>query len=326
QTGARGHSSFRARLNGESPGALDALLPGSELEVTGLVQLEFATAERDDRISKMTPNHLDLILRSAADVVVLQQPSWWTVRRLLGMMGSTIALALAFALWNYFLRARAKTQQEIISAQARREATSDERTRFARELHDSLEQEFVGMTRQTEALEHAGPLTPQARANLEVLRQMLGLSRDNARRVVWDLRDPALLDDGLEAAIRTALQRIVSGKPMVVNLLAEMDPAADIPPQVQVNVLRLAQEAVTNAVKHADARTIEVRLTHHDHTLVLTVTDDGHAEVTGGTPPTASAGHFGILGMQERCDKLGGRFEFHSRPGGGSSVQATIPV
>lgn len=83
---------------------------------------------------------------------------------------------------------------------------------------------------------------------------------------------------------------------------------------------------MANAVKHSDARTIEVRLAHHDHTLELSVSDDGHGEETRGTPPMAPAGHFGILGMQERCEKLGGHFEFHSLAGGGSSVHATIPV
>jgi len=111
-----------------------------------------------------------------------------------------------------------------------------------------------------------------------------------------------------------------------LRIHASIDPATVIPPQIQVNVLRLAQEAVTNAVKHSGARTIEVHLTCQDGTLDLSVADDGHGDETGGTPPMPAAGHFGIIGMRERCEKFGGHFEFHTRPAGGARVHATLPI
>jgi len=318
-----GDSLFKATFsNPDSTVFSPALQPGTLLSVSGLVLFSFPSPT----VQKFQPNGFSLLLRSLADVRVIRKPSWWTPARLLGILGVVSALVLVLTLWNHFLRTRAKAQQEIISIQTRREATSEERARLARELHDTLEQEFVGMTRQTEALEHSGPLSPQATSNLEVLRQMLQLSRDNARRTVWDLRDPVLLDGGLESAIRTALPRIVLAKPVELKIHASIDPSASIPPQIQVNVLRLAQEAVTNAVKHSGARTIEVRLTHHDGTLDLSVTDDGHGEETSDTPLMVAAGHFGIIGMRERCEKLGGHFEFHSQPAGGACVHATIPI
>jgi signal transduction histidine kinase len=135
-----------------------------------------------------------------------------------------------------------------------------------------------------------------------------------------------MLGGGLESAIRTALPRIVHTNPVELQIHASINPSATIPPQIQVNVLRLAQEAVTNAVKHSGARTIDVHLTYHDGTLDLRVADDGHGEETRGNSPMADAGHFGIIGMRERCEKLGGHFEFHTRPTGGACAHATIPI
>ena len=318
-----GNGLFKATLDG--PGSVEPLAglkSGSTLSITGLVLFSFPSRTTQASL----PNGFSLLVRSPADVRIIRQPPWWTVQRLLGMLGAAVALVLVFALWNYFLRARAKVQREIISAQARREATSEERARLARELHDTLEQEFVGMTRQTEALEHAGRLTSAAREALGVLRQMLRLSRDNARRAVWDLRDPALLGCGLEVAIRNAVERIVHDKAVTVNFHAEMGAPAAIPPHVQVNVLRLAQEAVANAAKHSDAKTIDVTLKHLNGMVELAVTDDGHGAGRHGAQAEPAAGHFGIIGMRERCEKLGGSFEFQVQPAGGASVHAQIPV
>ena len=314
---------FKATVDGvRSAELLTNLRSGSTLAISGLVLLSFPS--RTTQASR--PNGFSLLARSPADIRLLRQPSWWTVRRLLGMLGAAVGLVLAFALWNHFLRARAKAQRDIIRAQTRREATSEERARLARELHDTLEQEFVGMTRQTEALEHAGSLTSPAREALEVLRQMLRLSRENARRAVWDLRDPALLGCGLEVAVRNAVERIVRDQAVAVNFHAEMSAPAAIPPQVQVNILRLAQEAVANAAKHSDAKTIEVALKHVNGTVELRVMNDGQRAERIGAHSGAAAGHFGIIGMRERCEKLGGHFEFHAHPGGGASVCAQIPV
>ncbi len=314
---------FKATVDG--PGSaelLPKLAPGATLSLSGLVLFSFPTRTTQASL----PNGFSLLVRSPGDVRIIQRPPWWTARRLLGMLGATVALALVLGLWNHILRARAKVQQEIISAQTRREATSEERARLARELHDTLEQEFVGMTRQTEALEHAGPLTPPAHSALDILRQMLKLSRDNARRAVWDLRDPALLDCGLETAMRNAVQRIVADKPVTVNFHSETDATATLAPNVQVNLLRLIQEAVANAVKHSNATTINIVLKRQNRMVELGVTDDGRNGDANGASATAPAGHFGIIGMRERCEKLGGQFEFHSTPCGGASVRVLIPA
>jgi signal transduction histidine kinase len=314
---------FKALLDGpDSTGLVAGFKPGSTLSLAGLVLFSFPARTTQASLA----NGFSLLLRSPTDVSVLRQPPWWTARRLVGMLSGAVALVVVFALWNHFLRARSNVQRAIIRAQARREATSEERARLARELHDTLEQEFVGMTRQTEALEHAGPLTSQAHKALSELRQMLQLSRDNARRSVWDLRDPVLLDGGLEPALRNAVQRLVGDMPVTVSFHVDMRSPNRIPPNVQINVLRLAQEAVTNAIKHSRARTIEVSLKHLNGAVELGVSDDGHSEQNSDAPRVTPAGHFGIIGMRERCEKLGGVFEFLSQPTGGASVRAKIPV
>ncbi|MGH9614582.1 MAG: sensor histidine kinase, partial [Bryobacteraceae bacterium] len=97
-----------------------------------------------------------------------------------------------------------------------------------------------------------------------------------------------------------------------------------LPPDVEYNLLRIAQEAVSNSVKHSGARTIEVVLESTAELVRLSIRDDGSGFAAGEN--NGQPGHYGLIGMKERANEIGGRFEVASRPGKGTTVRVVVPA
>jgi ligand-binding sensor domain-containing protein/two-component sensor histidine kinase len=200
----------------------------------------------------------------------------------------------------------------------------EERSRLAREIHDTLAQGFVGISSQLDALAMKLNGDPGiARENLDLARKMVRHSLTEARRSVMDLRTSDLEQRDLLAALEASARRWVAG----TSVNVEVDVSRvnrKIPEHLEQNLLRIAQEAVTNALKHARARTIWVEVEDQERALRLRVRDDGQ----GFDPPvtfSSVGGHFGILGMRERAARLGGKFNLASRPGSGTQVEVSVP-
>ena len=200
----------------------------------------------------------------------------------------------------------------------------EERGRLAREIHDTLAQGFVGISSQLDALAVRLEEDPDvAWLNLEVARKMARHSLTEARRSVMDLRTSELEQQDLPAALEAAAHRWVAGTAVSIRVSVS-EVSSKIPDHLEQNLLRIAQEAVANAVKHAHARTIWVDLAAEDRALHLRIKDDGRGfEPSGGF--SIVGGHFGILGMRERAERLGGRFDLASRPGSGTQVEVRVP-
>ena len=201
----------------------------------------------------------------------------------------------------------------------------EERARLAREIHDTLAQGFVGISSQLDAVAvRMNGDMGVARQHLETARKMVRHSLTEARRSVMDLRASTLEDCDLPSALATAARQWTMGSSVPV----EIDIAGTsrkLPEDVEQNVLRIAQEAVANAIKHSGARRIWVRLETEARRLLLQVKDDG----CGFEPaPVFSAldGHFGILGMRERAERLGGELALSSHPGQGTHVEVRVPL
>ncbi len=201
----------------------------------------------------------------------------------------------------------------------------EERTRIARELHDTLAQGFVGISSQLDASSVWLSRDPQkARAFLDLARGMTRHSLNEARRTVMDLRVSALEGQDLASALESETLRWTAGS----NIIVHMDVSKDARPlshEVEQHLLRIAQEAVTNALKHASAARLWVLLKVDTHKLHLRVTDDGR----GCDNPDVSspaAGHFGLIGMRERAQSIGGDFSFQSQPQAGTSIEVTVPL
>lgn len=201
----------------------------------------------------------------------------------------------------------------------------EERARLAREIHDTLAQGFVGISAQLDAVAiRLNQDLESARQHLNLARKMARHSLTEARRSVMDLRTADLQEQDLPAALRASALRLVAGTP--VDLCCDVAQIeAPLAPEVEQNVLRIAQEAVANAVKHAHAKTVQVELGRENGFVFLRVKDDGEGFEAPRTF-SASGGHFGIMGMRERAARCRGDFALSSQPGSGTQVEVRIPV
>jgi signal transduction histidine kinase/ligand-binding sensor domain-containing protein len=201
----------------------------------------------------------------------------------------------------------------------------EERARLAREIHDTLAQGFVGISSQLDAV--ALMLNGQvdaARQHLNIARKMARHSLTEARRSVMDLRASALEGQDLQAALSQAARQWTAGSAVQVDV----DVAGNgrkLPEEMEQQILRIAQEAVTNTVKHAHAKKVRIHLEMENGRLSLMVADDGQGfEQTDAF--SEIGGHFGLLGMRERAERLGGELQLHSEPGQGTKVEVTVPL
>jgi signal transduction histidine kinase len=215
---------------------------------------------------------------------------------------------------------RAKRRARMRALRARFE----ERTRLAREIHDTLLQGVAGIALQL------GVVIPQVRtspdaaaAALERIVDLAVATSRDARRAVWDIR-PAVLDaNDFVHAIEGAAHRLAADAALTVSV-SVTGRARPLPLNQQSAVLRIVQEAVANVVLHAQARSIRLQLGYGERRLRLVVTDDGRGFVV--QPDFHSyEGHWGLLGMQERASVLGGALTVRSAPGHGTTVTLLLP-
>jgi len=201
----------------------------------------------------------------------------------------------------------------------------EERARLAREIHDTLAQGFVGISSQLDAVAMCLPdATSPARKFLDLARKMARHSLTEARRSVMDLRSSVLEDQNLAAALEsgTRMWTAGSGVEVAVDVTGSQAP---LPQEVEQHVLRIAQEAVANVLKHAEASRIEVKLHMEERKLRLHIQDDGRGFEQDGVFSTVG-GHFGLLGMRERAERLGGELRLESHPGRGTEVEVKVPL
>jgi two-component system NarL family sensor kinase len=199
---------------------------------------------------------------------------------------------------------------------------------MAGEIHDGISQRIVSLFFHLSAAADAIPGSPQVAAEQVARAQELaGAALDETRSAIAGLRPPVLDDLGLAAS----LESLGHGFP---TLDVRVDAAAlSMAEHAETAVYRTAQEALQNAAKHASAQTVQIRLHRQNDRVVLEVADDGRgfdpAAAPGAGAPVAGvpAGPtgFGLSGMRERAELLGGRFELTSAPGRGTTVRLSVP-
>jgi len=227
------------------------------------------------------------------------------------------ALAAA-AIWGlYNLRLRQIRQRFAL--------VLEERGRLAREIHDTLAQGFVGISSQLDAVALTlNGHVELARKHLELARKMVRHSLTEARRSVMDLRASALEGHDLPSALSEAAHQWTAGSPVQVRVDIEGE-SRPLPEETEQHLLRIAQEAVTNAVKHASASEVSIHLEMAHRKLSLRVADNGRG-FEQDEAFSEVGGHFGLLGMRERAERLGGELRLHSQPGQGTEVAVTVPI
>ncbi|HEX3832170.1 MAG TPA: GAF domain-containing sensor histidine kinase [Solirubrobacteraceae bacterium] len=198
-----------------------------------------------------------------------------------------------------------------------------ERNRLALELHDAVTQKLFSLNL---AAESAATLLARdaeaARTQLERVRALSREALDELRSLILGLRPADLEHDGLEGALRKEVAMVSRVHGIEVKLSARSVPGPDAPRDAQV--LRIANEAVHNAVRHAAASHVTVELRGDgDMLLALEVSDDGHGFDPGD--PELRSRHLGLTSMEERAAELGGRLAISSAPGGGTTVRLELP-
>lgn len=245
------------------------------------------------------------------------------------LIQTVVFLAVGFSI--SFLMSRLRAQQQSLEAANLRLthhastleqlATSRERNRLALELHDTLAHTLSGLSVQLEALKAYWDIDRETgRSILEQSLQATHLGLEETRRTLKALRASPLDDLGLPLALRN----MVGDAATRGNLALDMPGFAMLPPlspDVEQCIYRVAQEAVTNAAKHAGAKNLTVKLEYNEDKVTLTVRDDGAGF---DTMKAVNAGHFGLAGMQERARLAGGILDIISQTGEGTTVRLTV--
>jgi len=335
-------TAFTARLAGDSPGDPVPFVLGSELEITGIVKAERRPPEDVENLrGSTTLSQVGLLVRDGSDVRVVRLPPWWTPGRLAAVAGLLGLLAAASAIWVTILRREVarQTARAIAEESARQQAALDyeitlrERNKLAGDLHDTALQTVTGIAfqlkvceaKERDRCESTGDAAgDDLGRHLGVAQKMVEHAADQLRGTVWSLR--SLPNEGrtFSDALHELIRRLQTGHDARVHLT--FDPRADaIPAYVAGNLILVTQEAVHNALHHASPGRIDV-LVDVDAAgrLTIVIRDDGTGfEV--GTQAGPRHGHFGLAGMRERVERLGGVFEVESTPGVGTFVRAAVP-
>jgi signal transduction histidine kinase len=219
------------------------------------------------------------------------------------------------------LLAQLQLLRDETESRAREVAVLQERQRLSRELHDSVTQALYGIALYAEAGSRAladGDLRP-ATNNLRDIGETTQEALGEMRLLLFELRPPLLQEQGLAAALRARLQAVEARSGLVTDFVN--DEQDRLAPDIEQELYRVAQEALNNVLKHAHAAHVRLRLSGKDGRATLEVADDG----LGFEPSLRGSDGFGLRGMRERVERLGGTLQITSSPGNGTQVQVEVP-
>jgi signal transduction histidine kinase/ligand-binding sensor domain-containing protein len=250
-----------------------------------------------------------------AAIAVQQLPLFYQTRWFLLLLGLASAVAVA-ALFRWRVHIIKQRYAAVIA----------ERNRIGREWHDTLVAGFSAISLQLDAaLFRLGEPTDRVRDVLEVTRKIVHHYRAEARRVIWDLRDNRPDSESLVEAVSIALRQVADQNHIEgqVSIIGEPVPA---PKDMEHNLLRICQEALSNAVRHGHPRKLEVVVQYSPSHLKVRIRDDGQGFDPAVRRQGLNSGHFGLTVMQERAQRLGGTLLVESHPGEGTVVEAMVPL
>jgi ligand-binding sensor domain-containing protein/signal transduction histidine kinase len=227
-----------------------------------------------------------------------------------------LILSLALIAWQIY-------KQRVRTMQAQFDAVLAERTRIAREIHDNLAQELLGISVQLEVVARTMPSGAEAaKSHLDRVRMLVRHGIAEARRYVWDLRSQALDNADLPTALTETARRLTADFPIEAQVQVS-GIFRPLPQPVEDNLLRIAQEAINNAVAHAQPEHVLVNLTFDIRRVQLSVRDDGRGFDPGAV---SSNGHFGLVGMRERAQRIGGTLSIVSSAETGTEILVDVPI
>ena len=302
----------------------DNLEVGSVIEATGTCVMETETWRPQTPFPRI--EDVALAVHAPADVRVLSRPPWWTPARMAVAGGGLLAALIGIFIWNLALRRTSERKgRQLFRAEigkVKANLKTDERTRLAIELHDSIAQNLTGVAMEIETARRLAPPTANAMmAHLDLGSRTLKSCRDELRNCLWDLRCQALEAKNMNAAIRSTLQPHAEKTQINVrfNVLRSL-----LPDNTAHAILCVIRELVINAIRHGQASAVQIAGELDDKSLMFSVRDNG----TGFDPaaaPSVLQGHFGLQGIEERVRQLGGTFTLSSEVGKGTRGKVVIP-
>lgn len=263
----------------------------------------------------MARNNDGVWSRAAATTELIIEPhlyqTWW-FRLLL-----VLALAgLAYAAWR----------RRLLRVEREFQAVLGERTRIAREIHDTLAQGFVAVSVQLELIAQLMHISADAaREQLDRARALVRSSLDDARSSIWELRSQTAEQEDLAARMLKMAEEVTAHAGARARL--QMHVSGTYHPldaAVERELLRIAREAVVNAVRHGDPENLVLRLDFDASMFGMEIRDDGRG--FAGTPPDGHSGHFGMTGMRERAQSIGATLTVESAPQQGTRLRLALAL
>lgn len=250
---------------------------------------------------------------TGATVAFYLQPRFYQTQLFLALL--VLALILAAGLLYRLRVHELKTQYSAVLA---------ERNRIAGEIHDTLAQNLAGIALQLDSVTlQLADVPASLRERLDQACNLTRYSLAEARRSVTDLRSDDLERRELAAALPEIAGRLTATAALQTRIEVSGAPRP-LNPMTEKNLLRIFQEAVANVVKHAQARNLEIELRYGANSLTLRVRDDGCGFDTDKIVPLG-VGHYGLTGMRERAERIGGHLMLKSKPGEGTELQVEAP-
>ncbi len=333
--------------------ALAQIPVGSTVEVDGICFMHIA---EDGKLQSF-----QMFLPTAGDLRILRKPDWLTPQRMLIGVVILLAVWLRAIIWalriikrnivlRELIREKEQAQTELQQANdlldervkertaqlkfqitARKEtelqykAVLSERTRMAQELHDTLEQTLTGIRLQLDITSKLfAEKSDTSNHHLKLAHELVSQSQMEVRRSVWDLRSRTQEQFDLPGALATSSRQLLEGSKIhfEINTKGQVRPLPEI---IEENLLRIAQEAMTNVMKHSEATAAGIELDYGPNNVTLRIRDNGRGfDLNQCAGPTE--GHFGLLGITERTKRLGAALAVKTEPGAGTIVTVQIGV
>jgi signal transduction histidine kinase len=304
-----GSNLVEAELDGGPEPKLRSIHEGSIVSIRGIIALRVSRAWNYD-VEGAEKVHCRILLRSESDATVVQMPTWWTVPHAIYVALSLAVLALLLLL-------------QIIRSlydRGRLRAVLAERERLAHELHDTLAQSFAGIGFQLQAIRREIP------RDLRNLEQQVDLARDlvrhshkEARRTLSSYNAETNERFDLLQCLDKSARKMAEGGAVDITASIAGDPRP-LRPAVATALLRIGQESIANAIRHADPTHLGIALFFDENRVTLSVTDDGTGFVESG-----DLLGFGLRGMRKRAAAVSATFEISSAPGNGTQISVVVP-
>lgn len=299
-----GPQSFRAIMNpGRGDSLFNKLKLDSSLRVRGICVVDPALTHN------LTP--FVLLPRSNEDLDVIAGPPWWNTGHVIAIVVIALLLALVFNFIYHRI------------AHWRLQGVLEERQRLAHEMHDTLAQSFAGIGFQLQAIRNGIPREDtRVLDQLDLASNLVRHSHEEARRSIATLRPESLESEDVDilSALDLCARRMVEGGSVQVLSEREGDQRS-VPLRIADALYRIGQEAVANAVRHANPTLLRIGLKYEKDHASLQIEDNG----TGFTQSNGLLG-FGIRGMRRRAQGISAKFEIHSTPGKGTRIQISAPL